>query len=113
MMTGEYLSSLEKLFNTQLEISLMHTYGTMQSLHAYLVETYMPGGKIENAKVTMDDIMFSSDFGGEKKTKISIPSAPKTVGSCGSSRKSTSISRWNESPPPAPCRWRQICLAGL
>jgi acyl transferase domain-containing protein len=67
MMSGEFLSSLEKLFNTQLEISLMHTYGTMETLHAYLVEKYMPGGRVENAKVTMDDIMFSSDFGGAKK----------------------------------------------
>lgn len=67
MMSGEFLSSLEKMFNTQLEISLMHTYGTMETLHAYLVEKYMPGGKVENARVTMDDIMFSSDYGGAKK----------------------------------------------
>lgn len=63
MMSGEYLTKLEKHFDTQLEMSLMHNYGTMSELQRYLVDEYLGGGEIDEsqAAVTMSDIVFGTD----------------------------------------------------
>ena len=62
MMSGEFLSRMEKYFNTQLEMSLLHTYGTMNELQRYFIDEYLGGGEvIETAAVTMNDIVFGSD----------------------------------------------------
>lgn len=66
MMSGEFLSKLEKHFNTQLEMSLLHTHGTMNELQRFLVDEYLGGGEIDEsqAAVTMSDIVFGSDSVG-------------------------------------------------
>ena len=62
MMSGEFLSRMEKYFNTQLEMSLLHTYGTMNELQRYFIDEYLGGGEVsETAAVTMNDIVFGSD----------------------------------------------------
>lgn len=66
MMSGEYLSRLEKYFDVKLEMSLLHIYGTMNELQRHFIDTYLGGGEVdENAAVTMSDIVFGSDLGGE------------------------------------------------
>lgn len=66
MMSGEFLTKLEKHFDTQLEMSLLHTYGTMNELQRYLIDEYLGGGEIDEsqAAVTMSDIVFGSDSVG-------------------------------------------------
>lgn len=62
MMSGEFLSRMEKYFNTQLEMSLLHTYGTMNELQRYFIDEYLGGGEVsETAAVTMNDIVFGTD----------------------------------------------------
>ncbi|MCO5233255.1 MAG: acyltransferase domain-containing protein [Chitinophagales bacterium] len=63
MMSGEYLTKLEKHFDTQLEMSLLHTYGTLNELQRFLVDEFLGGGEIDesNSAVTMNDIVFGVD----------------------------------------------------
>lgn len=86
MMSGEFLTKLEKHFGTQLEMSLLHTYGTMNELQRYLVDEYLGGGEIDEsqAAVTMNDIVFGSD-------------------SIGSSH----VDNWHEIKPTDP-KWLQV-----
>jgi len=69
MMSGEFLTKLEKHFNTQLEMSLLHTYGTLNELQRYLVDEFLGGGEIDegSAAVTMSDIVFGSDSIGSSQ----------------------------------------------
>jgi len=66
MMSGEYLSRLEKYLGVQLEMSLIHTYGTMAELQRHFIDEYLGGGEVDEsaAAVTMNDIVFGSDMGG-------------------------------------------------
>ncbi|MCO5229695.1 MAG: type I polyketide synthase [Chitinophagales bacterium] len=63
MMSGEYLTKLEKYFDTQLEMSLLHTYGTLNELQRFFVDEFLGGGEIDEsvAAVTMNDIVFGVD----------------------------------------------------
>lgn len=63
MMSGEFLSRMEKYFNTQLEMSLIHTHGTLNDLQRHFIDEYMGGGEIGESAVTMNDIVFGSDLG--------------------------------------------------
>lgn len=71
MMSGEYLTKLEKHFDTQLEMSLMHNYGTMSELQRYLIDEYLGGGEIDEsqAAVTMSDIVFGTDNIGARQVE--------------------------------------------
>ena len=63
MMSGEYLSRMEKHLNTSLEMSLLHLYGTQELLHRHFIDTYFGGGEVEGTTaVTMNDIMFGGDL---------------------------------------------------
>jgi acyl transferase domain-containing protein len=64
MMSGEYLSRLEKYLGTTLEMSLIHIYGTLDELHQHFIDTYFGGGEVlAKEAVTMSDIMFGGDMG--------------------------------------------------
>ncbi len=63
MMSGEYLSRIEKHLHTTLEMSLIHLYGTLELLHRHFIDTYFGGGEVApNTAVTMNDIMFGGDI---------------------------------------------------
>jgi acyl transferase domain-containing protein len=66
MMSGEFLSRMEKYLGVQLEMSLIHTYGTLAELQRHFIDEYLGGGEVDESAsaVTMNDIVFGSDMGG-------------------------------------------------
>ncbi len=68
MMSGEFLSKMEKYLGTQLEMSLIHTYDSLKSLQRYFTDEYLGGGEIDESKeeVSMSDIVFGTDHVGSE-----------------------------------------------
>lgn len=67
MMSGEFLSKMEKHFGVQLEMSLIHTYGSFNELQRHFIDEYLGGGEVDEsqAAVSMSDIVFGTDNVGE------------------------------------------------
>ena len=57
MMSGEYLTALEKYLNTTLDISLLHLYTNLHDLHDYLSKKYLTNTK---GGVLMNDIILGN-----------------------------------------------------
>ncbi|MCO5248913.1 MAG: type I polyketide synthase [Chitinophagales bacterium] len=72
MMSGEFLSKMEKYFDTKLDMSLIHIYGTLKELQVFFVEEYLGGGEIDDAEneLSMGDILFNSDLTGDVQTDV-------------------------------------------
>jgi acyl transferase domain-containing protein len=63
MMSGEFLSLMEKHIGSELKMEVIHQYNTPNDLHQYLIDTYYGGGEIDTTQaVTLADIMFSQEM---------------------------------------------------
>ena len=63
MMSGEFLSLMEKHIGSELKMEIIHLHNTPKDLHQYLIDTYFGGGEIDTTQaVTMADIMFSQEM---------------------------------------------------
>lgn len=63
MMSGEFLSLMEKHIGSELKMEVIHQYNTPKELHQYLIDTYFGGGEIDTTQaITMADIMFSQEM---------------------------------------------------
>lgn len=63
MMSGEFLSLMEKHIGTELKMEIIHQYNTPKELHQYLIDTYYGGGVIDTTQaITMADIMFNQEM---------------------------------------------------
>ncbi|MEZ5025853.1 MAG: type I polyketide synthase [Chitinophagales bacterium] len=63
MMSGEFLSLMEKHIGNELKMDVIHQYNTPKELHRYLIDTYYGGGEIDTTQaVTMADIMFNQEM---------------------------------------------------
>lgn len=63
MMSGEFLSLMEKHIGTELKMDVIHQYNTPKDLHQYLIDTYYGGGEIDTTQaITMADIMFNQEM---------------------------------------------------
>ncbi|MFN8282533.1 MAG: type I polyketide synthase [Chitinophagales bacterium] len=63
MMSGEFLSLMEKHIGSELKMEIIHQYNTPKDLHRYLIDTYFGGGEIDTTQaITMADIMFAQEM---------------------------------------------------
>lgn len=63
MMSGEFLSVLEKHIGNELKMDVIHQYNTPKELHQYLIDTYYGGGTVDTTQaITMADIMFNQEM---------------------------------------------------
>lgn len=63
MMSGEYLSLMEKHIGAELKMEIIHQYNTPKDLHQYLIDTYYGGGTVDTTQaITMADIMFNQEM---------------------------------------------------
>lgn len=63
MMSGEFLSLMEKHIGAELKMETIHQYNTPKELHRYLIDTYFGGGEIDTTQaITMADIMFAQEM---------------------------------------------------
>ena len=63
MMSGEFLSLMEKHIGSELKMEIIHLHNTPKDLHQYLIDTYYGGGVIDTTQaVTMADIMFNQEM---------------------------------------------------
>jgi len=63
MMSGEFLSLMEKHIGSELKMEVIHQYNTPNDLHRYLIDTYYGGGEIDTTQaVTMADVMFNQEM---------------------------------------------------
>ena len=63
MMSGEFLSLMEKHIGSELKMEVIHQYNTPKDLHQYLIDTYYGGGAIDTTQaITMADIMFNQEM---------------------------------------------------
>jgi acyl transferase domain-containing protein len=63
MMSGEFLSLMEKHIGAELKMEVIHQYNTPKELHQYLIDTYFGGGEIDTTQaITMADIMFNQEM---------------------------------------------------
>ncbi len=63
MMSGEFLSLLEKHIGSELKMEIIHLHNTPKELHQYLIDTYYGGGEIDTTQaITMADIMFNQEM---------------------------------------------------
>jgi acyl transferase domain-containing protein len=63
MMSGEFLSLMEKHIGSELKMEIIHQHNTPKELHRYLIDTYFGGGEIDTTQaVTMADIMFAQEM---------------------------------------------------
>ncbi len=63
MMSGEFLSLMEKHIGSELKMDVIHQYNTPKELHRYWIDTYFGGGEIDTTQaVTMADIMFNQEM---------------------------------------------------
>lgn len=60
MMSGEFLARLEKVLGIKLEMSLIHVYSDMNSLHDYILKDVI--GDNENT-ISMEQVMFDTNNG--------------------------------------------------
>jgi len=56
MMSGEFLAVMEKYLGAKLEMSLIHVYGDLNSLHNYFIKEILGGDET----ITMSDVMFDT-----------------------------------------------------
>ena len=64
MMSGEYLTALEKYLNTTLDISLLHIYINLHDLHDYLCKKYIDNS---TGGVLMNDIILGNVLEDEEE----------------------------------------------
>ena len=63
MMSGEFLSLMEKHIGSELKMDFIHLYNTPKDLHRFLIDTYYGGGDIDTSQaITMADIMFNQEM---------------------------------------------------
>lgn len=63
MMSGEFLSLMEKHIGSELKMEIIHLHNTPKDLHQYLIDTYYGGGEIDTTQaITMADIMFNQEI---------------------------------------------------
>lgn len=63
MMSGEFLSLMEKHIGSELKMEIIHLHNTPKDLHQYLIDTYYGGGVIDTTQaITMADIMFNQEM---------------------------------------------------
>jgi acyl transferase domain-containing protein len=63
MMSGEFLSLMEKHIGSELKMEIIHLHNTPKELHQYLIDTYYGGGEIDTTQaITMADIMFNQEM---------------------------------------------------
>ncbi|HPN18110.1 MAG TPA: type I polyketide synthase [Chitinophagales bacterium] len=63
MMSGEFLSLMEKHIGSELKMEIIHLHNTPKDLHQYLIDTYYGGGEIDTTQaITMADIMFNQEM---------------------------------------------------
>ena len=63
MMSGEFLSLMEKHIGSELKMEVIHLHNTPKELHQYLIDTYYGGGEIDTTQaITMADIMFNQEM---------------------------------------------------
>lgn len=63
MMSGEFLSLMEKHIGSELKMEIIHQYNTPTELHQYLIDTYFGGGTVDTTQaVTLADIMFNQEI---------------------------------------------------
>jgi acyl carrier protein len=63
MMSGEFLSLMEKHIGAELKMEIIHQHNTPKDLHQYLIDTYYGGGTIDTSQaITMADIMFTQEM---------------------------------------------------
>ncbi len=63
MMSGEFLSLMEKHVSSELKMEIIHLHNTPKDLHRYLIDNYYGGGEIDTTQaVTMADIMFNQEM---------------------------------------------------
>lgn len=63
MMSGEFLSLMEKHIGSELKMEIIHLHNTPKDLHQYLIDMYYGGGEIDTTQaVTMADIMFNQEM---------------------------------------------------
>jgi acyl transferase domain-containing protein len=63
MMSGEFLSLMEKHIGSELKMDFIHLYNTPKELHRFLIDTYYGGGDIDATQaITMADIMFNQEM---------------------------------------------------
>jgi len=63
MMSGEFLSLMEKHIGSELKMDVIHQYNTPKDLHQYLIDTYYGGGEIDTTQaITMADVMFNQEM---------------------------------------------------
>lgn len=65
MMSGEYLTALEKYLNTTLDISLLHLYTNLHDLHDYLSKKYLTNTQ---GGVLMNDIILGNILEEEEES---------------------------------------------
>lgn len=71
MMSGEFLSKMETHLDAQLEMSLIHTYGSLRELQRHFIDEYLGGGEIDASQeaVSMSDIVFGTDNIGTQEVE--------------------------------------------
>ena len=63
MMSGEFLSLMEKHIGSELKMDVIHQYNTPKDLHQYLIDTYYGGGEMDTTQaITMADVMFNQEM---------------------------------------------------
>ena len=63
MMSGEFLTLMEKHIGSELKMEIIHQYNTPKELHQYLIDTYFGGGDIDTTQaITLADIMFNQEM---------------------------------------------------
>lgn len=63
MMSGEFLTLMEKHVGAELKMDVIHQYNTPKDLHQYLIDTYYGGGEIDTTQaITMADVMFNQEM---------------------------------------------------
>jgi hypothetical protein len=50
MMSGEFLSLMEKHIGSELKMEIIHLHNTPKELHQYLIDTYYGGGEIDTTQ---------------------------------------------------------------
>jgi hypothetical protein len=63
MMSGEFLSLMEKHIGAELRMEIIHQYNTPDALHQYLIDTFYGGGEIDTTQaITLADVMFAQEM---------------------------------------------------
>ncbi len=63
MMSGEFLSLMEKHVDAELSMQVLHQYNTPSDLYQYLLETFFGGGAVDTTQaVTLADVMFAQEM---------------------------------------------------